>query len=67
MRFAMCKFQYARSRQKSDHENGSVHLNGLELLEQFKASTSLNVSVQKQNAFSTVRMANGLYRQFKDF
>ena len=67
MRFAMCKFQCVRSRQKSDHENGSVHLNGLELSERFKASTSLNISVQKQNAFSTVRMANGLYRQFKVF
>jgi hypothetical protein len=67
MRFAMCKFQYARSKQKTDHENGSVYLNGPELSERSKASTSLNISAQKQNAFSIVRMANGLYRQFRDF
>jgi hypothetical protein len=67
MRFAMCKFEHAKSRKKSDHENGSVHLRGLELSERFKASTLLNTSAQKQNAFSMVRMANGLYRQFRDF
>jgi hypothetical protein len=67
MCFAMCKFQHVRSRQRSNHEKGSVHPNGLELSERFKVWTPPNMSAQKQNAFAMVRMAKDLYRQFKDY